>query len=67
MKKIIITLVVFQLYLSINAQTFDVDTIQYNGDLNTFINIVILGDGYLDSELSQFSIDADNTTNALFR
>jgi hypothetical protein len=52
--------------LTVLAQTFDVDTILYNGNINTHINIVILGDGYTVSELDLFITDATNNANALF-
>lgn len=52
--------------LAVLAQTFDVDTILYNGNANTHINIVILGDGYTISELDLFITDATNNANALF-
>ncbi len=48
------------------TQTFDVDTILYNGDVNKYINIVILGDGYTVGELNLFKTDAENNANALF-
>jgi len=48
------------------AQQFEVDTIQMNGNTDKLINIVILGDGYTQNQLSQFVIDARNTTNTFF-
>ena len=47
-----------------NAQTME--TLQYNGDINKYINIVILGDGYTSSQQSDFISDATNLTNYLF-
>jgi hypothetical protein len=64
MKLFFTTLVFTLISLSITSQTFDVDTIQYKGDVNYLINIVILGDGYLESELEKFKIDAQNMSNA---
>lgn len=48
------------------AQVFDVDTIQYHGDASKFFNLVILGDGYTNSELDTFVTDAQNFTNDFF-
>ena len=49
-----------------NAQQFEVDTIRMNGNTDRLINIVILGDGYTQNQLSQFANDARNATNAFF-
>lgn len=48
------------------SQTFDVETIKNAGDNDKRINIVILGDGYISSEQSDFRDDAINFSNALF-
>ncbi len=66
MKQFFITIVAAILSLPVFAQKFPTDTILYHGNPEHFINIVILGDGYLENELYQFSIDAQNITNALF-
>lgn len=50
----------------ISAQVSKVDTIQYNGSTNKFINIVILGDGYTVSEQTKFLNDATQMSNYLF-
>jgi hypothetical protein len=66
MKQLSITfLVIFSLQF-ISAQVFEVDTLQYNGDSNSHINLVILGDGYQEQELPLFVTDATTFTNALF-
>ncbi|TBN01347.1 T9SS type A sorting domain-containing protein [Hyunsoonleella flava] len=49
-----------------SAQTFDVETIKYEGDDDKRINLVILGDGYQESELDQFVTDATSFTTELF-
>jgi hypothetical protein len=67
MKRFYTSVVAAMLSLTVFAQKFATDTIRYNGDPEHFINIVILGDGYLESELNQFSTDARNITNALFK
>lgn len=59
-------LLTFLSLLTLNAQTFDVDTILYNGDDEKLINIVIISDGYQEYEISNFVTDATNFSNALF-
>ena len=65
MKQFLSILFIALLSSSVSAQKFDIDTLQYSGDENNFINIVILGDGYKQSELTQFSIDAKNMISAV--
>ncbi|WP_162144168.1 M64 family metallopeptidase [Sporocytophaga myxococcoides] len=48
------------------AQVFDVDTLLYNGNTNKNINLVILGDGYVSSEMNDFITDANKLKNYLF-
>jgi len=48
------------------GQVFEVDTIQYTGDIDHRVNLVILGDGYQNHELSQFEIDARNFSETFF-
>ncbi|WP_179335811.1 T9SS type A sorting domain-containing protein [Winogradskyella costae] len=48
------------------SQTFDVQAIKNSGDTDKRINLVILSDGYLASELPQFEIDATNFMNDMF-
>ncbi len=50
----------------IQGQTFRVDTIQYQGDTDYYINLVMLGDGFLDSELAAFRDYAEDYLNLLF-
>lgn len=52
--------------LNVNAQTFQVDTILYNGDPNKFINIVFIGDGYQNNEMPDFITNVQNATNYFF-
>lgn len=51
--------------ISINAgaQQYKVDTLLYNGDINKYINIIILGDGYTSAELTKYNSDATNFMN----
>ncbi len=67
MKKIIFPILIQMLVLNYaNAQTFQVDTLQYKGDVNKYINIVIMGDGYTTAEQNKFISDATNLSNYLF-
>ena len=51
---------------SLFSQTFTVDTILYQGDLDYPINLVFLGDGFLDSELQDFRDIAEEYATLLF-
>src|SRR5689334_10593674 len=48
------------------AAVFEVDTIQYKGDLKKHINLVVMGDGYTLAEQTQFMTDAHKLTDYLF-
>lgn len=50
----------------LTAQMFDVDTLQFSGPIDQRINFVILGDGYMESELDKFVADATDYTNEFF-
>jgi len=56
------------LLIGINAlaQQFDKDTILYNGSSDKYINLVIMSDGYTNSELSKFIADATSFTTGYF-
>lgn len=60
-------LLLFVLYVfTVNAQTdykFDVESIIEKGDLDKYINLVILGDGYTAEEQNKFINDAINIAN----
>lgn len=49
-----------------NAQIFDVDTIQYKGDSDKFINFVIMGDGYTEAQQPVFINKATEFMTSLF-
>ncbi len=66
MRKFLFFLFLISIKLSASSQVFDVDTIQFSGDINSHINLVILGDGYQLHELPQFSADANNFTADFF-
>lgn len=66
--KIIKTALILFLFLSIQiySQTFKLDTLTYNGDIEKRINVVILGDGYLESELPDFMEHAIKFSGGFF-
>lgn len=48
---------------TLKAQVFDIDTLQYNGDSEKLIDLVILADGYTAGELDLFVEDARTMTD----
>ncbi|MFT5165840.1 MAG: hypothetical protein ACI8P3_001070 [Saprospiraceae bacterium] len=66
MRQIIIIALFMSAVLIAPAQIFDVDTVQYTGDINSRINLVVLSDGYKSDELDQFIIDVNDFTADLF-
>lgn len=66
MKTILSLLLTLTFTSTLFAQTFPVETIMDNGDSDNRINIVILSDGYQETELDQFIIDANNFANSMF-
>ncbi|MBK7871383.1 MAG: hypothetical protein IPJ74_12275 [Saprospiraceae bacterium] len=66
MKTLIFFISILFTYYNINAQIFDKDTLLYNGDINSRINIVILSDGYQANELNKFVNDAQHFSDELF-
>lgn len=67
MQKIILP-VLMHLLLSgaAHAQVFPVDTLQYRGNTDKYINIVILGDGYTAAEQNKLASDAAQLSGYLF-
>ena len=51
---------------TLKAQVIGTDTIQYRGDINKYINIVILGDGFTSSQQIDFIENAKKLTNYIF-
>jgi hypothetical protein len=47
----------------LSGQTFKVDTLQFKGDINKYVNVVILGDGYASNEQNLLKSDATNYMN----
>lgn len=50
----------------VSAQVFNMDTLQYQGNSSSYINFVILGDGYTAKEQDKFEKDANNFKNYFF-
>ncbi|MGV3504828.1 MAG: M64 family metallopeptidase [Adhaeribacter sp.] len=53
-------------FLEARGQKFEVDTVQYSGKTEEFINLVILGDGYTEEQLNKYLADARQFSNYLF-
>ena len=68
MKPSLLLLLLVQLLLlaRLESQVFAIDTLQYGGDADRYINLVILGDGYTAAEQNEFSADAGALTAHLF-
>jgi len=66
MKKTLLFALITFFLQNVNAQVFDVATIQNNGDPNKLINLVIMGDGYTAAEQSVFITKATELSNYLF-
>jgi hypothetical protein len=64
--KIILTLLLFFTISKGFSQTFKIDTIQYQPSNNNLINLVILGDGYTESEIKYFTEDAQRFSKYFF-
>jgi hypothetical protein len=64
----IFTLIIGLVFLvnSGKAQNFQIDTLQYRGDINKYINVVIMGDGYTAAEQNTFISDAKSLYNYIF-
>lgn len=50
----------------LKAQVFEVDTLQYQGTSKNIVNLVIMGDGYTQNQLGQFTLDAKKFREYLF-
>lgn len=64
--KILVNILFFLMFGALNAQNFKVDTLFMNGSVDSRINIVILGDGYLEEQLPDFDTHAINFINYMF-
>ena len=52
--------------MQVSSQIFDVETLKLSGDTDKRINLVILSEGYQESELDQFTVDATDFMNDMF-
>ena len=66
MKKQLLFLIACVFFQITFSQEFDVETIKNEGPNDNRINLVILGDGYIDSELEDFENDANDFVTAMF-
>lgn len=66
MKRVFGSLCLCLFLFNLNAQQFKLDTLVYNGNPDNRINFVILGDGYLESQLPEFRVAADKLVADVF-
>ena len=66
MNRFILIAVTLLLTTTLNAQGFKLDTLLFNGPVDSRVNYVFLGDGYVDSELDDFLDDAKGMVDDLF-
>jgi len=66
LKTILSVLFHLTLLCTAGAQVFQVDTLQYRGNTDKYINIVILGDGYTAAEQNKLAADAEGLSDYLF-
>ncbi|MCA5004518.1 M64 family metallopeptidase [Sphingobacterium bovistauri] len=67
MKYLIATLISFLIALHGSAQSFKIDSLQYQGSSENIVNLVILGDGYTADEIVYFQEDAKRFTEYFFK
>ncbi|MCR5139682.1 MAG: M64 family metallopeptidase [Bacteroidaceae bacterium] len=67
MKKNVFFSVALLISLLVSAQEYPIDTIQYMGSSDNHVNLVFLGDGYVESEMNTFVEDVQKATNAFFK
>ncbi len=51
---------------SLKGQVFNIDTVEYNGNPNNRINLLIMGDGYTGAEMTTFRNDSRTVANYFF-
>lgn len=67
LRRIIFFLFIFFHFITgLSAQTYQTDTIFYNGSSSKFINIVFVSEGFQSTELSAYITNVQNLTNYLF-
>jgi hypothetical protein len=52
--------------ISLKGQVFNIDTVEYNGNPNNRINLLIMGDGYTPAEMGTFRNDSRTVANYFF-
>lgn len=66
MRKTLLAIITFITFMqSSNAQVFKVDTLKYSGNVDEYINLVIMGDGYTASQQDTFISDAGKLSTYL--
>lgn len=62
-------MLIFLMLLTISlsrAQVFEVETLMFNGNNDKYLNIIVLGDGYIAEEQSKFITDSKKVIDYLF-
>ena len=65
-KHVLIAIIAMLSFQRARAQVFTMDTLQFNGEKNKMIDLVILGDGYTSVEQDKMKTDTQNFINYLF-
>ncbi|MBP6184299.1 MAG: T9SS type A sorting domain-containing protein [Saprospiraceae bacterium] len=65
--KLTLLILVLCYFSPLVAQVFQVDTLVYHGDVDKCINMVILGDGFTETEQENFIANAVNLSDYLFK
>lgn len=66
MKHILFYILFFTNVMLVSSQIFDVQTLKNSGDTDKRINLVILSEGYQNTEFDKFETDATNFINDMF-
>ncbi|NNC51325.1 MAG: T9SS type A sorting domain-containing protein [Flaviramulus sp.] len=66
MKRIFFYILILNYTLNVSAQIFEVQTLKLSGDTDKRINLVILSEGYQNTEFDKFETDATNFMNEMF-
>jgi hypothetical protein len=66
MKKCVILILLSISWTQVCGQQFSLDTLYFSGPSEKRINYIILGDGYLESQLDKFKTDAQGVLISLF-
>ena len=67
MRKIVLPVLLLLLQSNFGkSQSFRLDTLQYKGDIEKYINVVIMGDGYTAAEQTTFIADAKSLFKSIY-